>query len=943
MRKAAFALAFLSTIGLLGGCPQQNPAEFVPGGVGQVSTIGAVASVNVFSPLSDLSITGGTPVEVNWTTVATTNFAELEIVFDPDQDPTNDNEVTAASNIQLSENTALLDTTDLAAGTYSIGVVLYEQGELTTFDYAPGRLIVNQRPQFFFNSPRDNFAYDRSPLIVPSFTVNWTVFDPDSTVAIEIYLDPDDQPNGNEILLRESSSQTGDEFSFNLPTSGFEAGTYRLLALVNDGVDDFPFYAPGSIVLRARLAYVQDLRLLGEQGSPIPGAVFEGFNPRDNAGSFVTSTTDIDRDGFSDFLIVAQFGKPLYQSNVQRTGVGEAYLVHGRTDRFIGRINLNSTGTLFRGIIFGGVPESIDPVRPSRGITSFTVLSDWDQDGFREIAFGLPFTDSLALTAAGLDNAGYFRSGGVVVASSSSLRPDIGFPGRDFIDLSEYGTVPHAPFSDPPECPEGFYGPKAPNSAGGVTYFHRHLFDPTPLSLGSIRLGARISTNDFGDQCGEVISAYDFNSLIISVPNRDPFVNTLTNFSRNNSMPGAGAVSVYFCPVFAPSYPWENSDAIPAVGDYRGLGANDDSALSQLPHGGPYHYILDDLRLFDGPGGAAFTGSPGYAFDDGDNSPPTCQLTPGQAATAAPDTNRTTRFYGGFAGARLGNAYAAGDFNVDGLQDILIGSPLSNEARGACFIVFGRLIDLVRGGELSVEELGLPLNSSDPQQARIYDGIRVLGEPNERLGDAQASAGDFNGDGIADVVIGSSLANTRRGGVAVMFGSRELINLTETEIPFAEIPQRGLGVIFVGEEEGDLLGARVVSAGDVDGDGLDDILMAAPNKSVRADTDLDGTLEIDRVNCGAVYLIYGSRLLTGSISVAQIGTEALPGAVFVGAASADFLGAGLGEQGDRSYGIVGVGDVDGDGRRDLLLGSINASPRDRVHAGEAYLIYGQGD
>ncbi len=943
MRKAAITLMGLAAFGLLGGCPQQQPAEFVPGGVGQVSTIGSVASVTVFSPLSDLQITGGTPVEVNWTTVATTNFSELEIVFDPDQDPTNNNEAIAAENLPISENTALLDTTDLDAGTYSIGVVLYEQGELATFDYAPGQLIVNQRPQFFFNSPRDNFKYDRSPLIVPSFTVNWTVFDPDSAVSVRIYLDPDDSPNGNEVLLRESSSQTGDEFSFNLPTSGFEAGTYRLLALVNDGVDDFPFYAPGSIVLRARLSYIQDLRFLGEQNSPIAGAVFEGFNPRDNAGSFVTGVSDIDRDGFADFLIVAQFGKPLYQSNVQRTGVGEAYLVHGRTDRFIGSINVNSTGTLFRGLIFGGVPEAVDPIRPSRGITSFAVLTDWDQDGFREFAFGLPFTDSLPLAAAGLDNAGYFRSGGVIIASSSVLRPDIGFPGRDFIDLSEIGTVPHAPNSDPPECPEGFYGPKAPGSPGGSTYFHRHLFDPPAQSLGSTRLGARISTNDFGDQCGEVISAYDFNALIISVPNRDPVVNTFTNFGSANSMPGAGVVSVYFCPVFAPSYPWENSDAIPAVGDYRGLGANDDSAENQLPHGGPYHYILDDLRLFDGPGGASFTGTPGYAFDDGDNSPPDCQLTPGRAAAAAPDTGRTTRFYGGFAGARLGNAYAAEDFNVDGLQDILIGSPLSNEGRGACFIVLGRLVDLVRGGELSIEELGLPLNSSDPQQARIYDGIRVLGGPGERLGDAQASAGDFNGDGVADVVIGSSLANSRRGGVAVLFGSRELINLTETEIPFAEIPQRGLGVIFTGEEEGDLLGARVISARDVDGDGLDDILLAAPNKSVRADTDLDGTLEIDRVNCGAIYLIYGSRALTGTINVSQIGTEALPGAMFVGRNSGDYLGAGLGEQGDRSYGVSGCGDVDGDGRRDLLFGAINASPRDRVHAGEAYLIYGQGD
>ena len=121
------------------------------------------------------------------------------------------------------------------------------------------------------------------------------------------------------------------------------------------------------------------------------------------------------------------------------------------------------------------------------------------------------------------------------------------------------------------------------------------------------------------------------------------------------------------------------------------------------------------------------------------------------------------------------------------------------------------------------------------------------------------------------------------------------------------------------------------------------ILIAAPNRSVRLDTDNDGVVEIDRMNCGVVYLIYGSPNLRGTLSLSAIGTEQLPGAVFIGRNSGDQLGAGLGEHGDRSHSIAPAGDVDGDGNDDILLGSVTASPRNRERAGEAYLIYGTGD
>ena len=179
----------------------------------------------------------------------------------------------------------------------------------------------------------------------------------------------------------------------------------------------------------------------------------------------------------------------------------------------------------------------------------------------------------------------------------------------------------------------------------------------------------------------------------------------------------------------------------------------------------------------------------------------------------------------------LGGAVAgAGDVNGDGYADVLLGA---SQGAGAAYVFHGAEEGLADGTRTSsLDDAAWSLES-------IEEGAE--------LGAAVASAGDVNGDGYFDVVVGAP-GSTSQAGAAYVFHGSELGLARGAR----EVSQRQASWSIAGAQRDARLGAAVASAGDVDGDGYDDVLLGAP----LYDSLLDG---IVLENDGAAYVCRGSE------------------------------------------------------------------------------------
>ncbi|MDJ0595020.1 MAG: putative Ig domain-containing protein [Pleurocapsa sp. MO_226.B13] len=258
---------------------------------------------------------------------------------------------------------------------------------------------------------------------------------------------------------------------------------------------------------------------------------------------------------------------------------------------------------------------------------------------------------------------------------------------------------------------------------------------------------------------------------------------------------------------------------------------------------------------------------------------------------------------------------SAGDINDDGFDDLIIGAPNAgpdndygyNNGVGETYVVFGS-----NGGFAN----SLDLSTLDGLNGFIIKGL----DADDRLGSSVSNAGDVNGDGIDDLIIGAYGAgpdndygyNNYAGETYVVFGSSggfaNSLDLSTLD--------GGNGFVIKGLDENDGLGSSVSSAGDVNGDGIDDLIIGAPNADPNGDE-----------YAGESYVLFGSNAEFPS----SLDLSTLDG------------GNGFVINSDIYDGLGSVsngGDVNGDGFDDLIIGASGAQPNGNSSAGESYVIFG---
>ena len=265
------------------------------------------------------------------------------------------------------------------------------------------------------------------------------------------------------------------------------------------------------------------------------------------------------------------------------------------------------------------------------------------------------------------------------------------------------------------------------------------------------------------------------------------------------------------------------------------------------------------------------------------------------------------------AGDRSGNFISsAGDINGDGIDDLIIGASRADkyeqDAAGETYVIFGG-VGVGAGGTLE-------LSSLNGSNGFVYNGV----DSNDRSGSSVSSAGDINGDGIGDLIIGASLANPNgqysAGESYVVYGAvgigsggtLELSSLNGTN-----------GFVCNGIDVNDRSGISVSGAGDVNGDGIGDLIIGAFG------ADPNG-----RTSSGESYVVFGAAGIGAGGTLELSSLNGTNGFVCNGIDAWDYSGAS----------VSSAGDVNGDGFDDLIIGAKFSDPNEQNNAGESYVVFG---